>query len=155
LCKFSGTADYLHTAYNILPMATYEFEGHLGKAIAWFIEVSQDGGFMRSKLRGLVLIGSILLLGITLPASADSITLRDGRHVRGKFAGGTQGVIAFSISGDMQYYDVKDVLVMTFGEDEGSLEPQHASPVLPGNGSIVQQKMQKKSPTPKLKRIAL
>jgi len=52
---------------------------------------------MRIKLSS-ILIGFIVLLG-AFPglAKADSITLRDGRHVQGKFAGGTQGVIAFFI----------------------------------------------------------
>ena len=39
-----------------------------------------------------------LLVGLCSPVCLRRlITLRDGRHVQGKFAGGTQGVIAFSV----------------------------------------------------------
>ena len=51
------------------------------------------------------------------PANADSLSLRNGHQVQGKFLGGTQGVIAFSVSGATQYYNVSDVLGMTFEEE--------------------------------------
>lgn len=73
---------------------------------------------MKLLRRGLILIGALTLLGMFFrPAAADSIVLRDGQHVQGKFAGGTQGVIAFSTAGGTQYYNVADVLVMTFESD--------------------------------------
>jgi len=97
---------------------------------------------MRIKLSS-ILIGFIVLLG-AFPglAKADSITLRDGRHVQGKFAGGTQGVIAFSVGGTTQYYEVSNILVMTFegeGSDAQGSSRQQASPIIPESGSIVPQ----------------
>lgn len=53
-------------------------------------------------------------------ASADSIELRDGRHLHGKYAGGTESMIVFIAEGDVQYYPVRDVLMLTFGNDDGS-----------------------------------
>src|SRR2546430_248371 len=77
------------------------------------------GGFMKIHTRSVVLVGAAIALGfLSSLASADSIALRDGRHVHGKFAGGTQGVIAFAVAGGTQYYNVSDILVMTF-EEEG------------------------------------
>ena len=93
---------------------------------------------MRTQLnRSLLLLGSILLLALS--AHADSIALRDGRHVHGKFLGGTQGVIAFEVAGATQYFNVSDVLVMTFeGEDESSQSTQQHS-VTPKAESLLPQ----------------
>ena len=78
----------------------------------------------------LMAIAGPLFLGILArPAKADSIVLRDGRHVHGKFAGGTQGVIAFSSQGVTQYFNVAEVLVMTFdqgGEGQGTYDQPSA-----------------------------
>lgn len=79
-----------------------------------------------------------LLLGCGI-ASADSVILRDGRHIRGKFSGGTQGVIAFSVGGTTQYYDTRNVLAMTFGdetENQESPEQQQVVPILPNNSYL-------------------
>src|SRR6185369_5024813 len=96
-------------------------------------------------------LAAAVFLGLLLgSASADSIALRDGLHVRGKFAGGTQGVIAFSVAGATQYYDVRDILVMTF-EDEGETpgpDHQQHSPTVPPVSLLPQaQKIQPK-PSP-------
>lgn len=52
--------------------------------------------------------------------SADSIELRDGRHLHGTYAGGTKSMIVFITAGAVQYYPVRDVLMLTFGDDDGS-----------------------------------
>jgi chitodextrinase len=83
---------------------------------------------MKLQLRMIVWFGSIALLGMfSRAASADSIALRNGQHLQGKFAGGTQGVIAFVVAGATQYYNVKDVLVMTF-EEETDTQGNYAQP---------------------------
>ena len=92
---------------------------------------------MRISTVGLAIVGSLTLAcGI---ASADSVILRDGRHVRGKFSGGTQGVIAFSVGGTTQYYDVRNVLAMTFGEEaenQANPEQEQVVPILPNNSYL-------------------
>ena len=103
-------------------------------------------GIMKIKLSGvsfaLVFLG--ILCGI---ANADSITLRDGHHVQGKFAGGTQGVIAFSVGGATQYYEVSNILVMTFegeGNDAEGMPHQQSTPsIIPQSGSSAHQKLNK------------
>jgi len=89
----------------------------------------------------------VLLGGLCGLANADSITLRDGKHVQGKFAGGTQGVIAFSVGGVTQYYDVSNILVMTFeGEEndaEGMPHQQSAPLIIPQSGSTQHQQIGK------------
>ena len=100
---------------------------------------------MRENMRSVAFTG-IVMLGFLSTAYADSIALRDGRHVRGKFAGGTQGVIAFSVAGATQYYDVRDILVMTF-EDEADTpgtDHQHSPTVPPVTLLPQAQKMQQR-----------
>ena len=99
-------------------------------------------------------VGTFLALGLLSSLSrADSITLRDGRHLQGKFAGGTQGVIAFLVGGATQYYEVSNVLVMTF-EAEGSDaqgSPGQQPSIIPDPGSLQRQKLQGKADNTKSK----
>lgn len=46
---------------------------------------------------------------------SDSLTLRDGRHLEGKYVGGSSEVIAFVTNGAVQYFPVTDVLAVVFG----------------------------------------
>ncbi len=72
-------------------------------------------------------------------AKGDSVILRDGRHVRGKFSGGTQGVIAFTVGTTVQYFDVRNVLAMTFGEEaEAPANPEQDQvvPILPNSNYL-------------------
>ena len=102
---------------------------------------------MKSKMNMFV-VGTFLLLGFLSSLSrADSITLRDGHHLQGKFVGGTQGVIAFSVGGATQYYEVSNILVMTF-EAEGSDaqgSPGQQPSIIPEPGTLQRQKLQRKS----------
>ena len=45
---------------------------------------------------------------------ADSITLRDGRRLQGKYVGGNSSAIGFVINGAIQYFPVPDVLTVMF-----------------------------------------
>jgi hypothetical protein len=49
-----------------------------------------------------------------LLASADSIHLRDGRHLQGKYIGGTTTAIGFMTGGTVEYFATSDVLVLIF-----------------------------------------
>lgn len=46
---------------------------------------------------------------------SDSLTLRDGRHLEGKYVGGSSDVIGFLTNGAVQYYPITDVLAVVFG----------------------------------------
>jgi hypothetical protein len=101
-------------------------------------------------------LGLIVLLSICSVADADSLTLRDGHHVQGKFVSGTQGVIAFSVAGATQYYEVANILVMTF-EGEGSdsqANPNQQIPTIPDSGSLQRQKSEHKTDNPKARQAA-
>jgi len=57
---------------------------------------------------------------LLLPALAwtDSLTLRDGRQLQGKYAGGNSNVIAFAVNGNIQYFPVSEVRVVIFGDSD-------------------------------------
>lgn len=97
--------------------------------------------------------GIFLLFGLLAgQLRADSLTLRDGRHLQGKFAGGTQGVVAFSVEGATQYYEVSNILVMTFDAEgsEAQPSPSQQPAIIPQPGSLQRQKLPPKEESPKV-----
>jgi len=98
------------------------------------------------KKTSIFVAGAFLLTGLLSNISrADSITLRDGRHLQGKFAGGTQGVIAFSVAGATQYYDVSSILVMTFDAEGNETTPSAGQEpsIIPDASPLRPQKLDK------------
>src|SRR5262245_41661724 len=61
------------------------------------------------------LIG-VLCLGAAL-AWADSLELKNGSLINGKFVGGTESQITFQVGSTVQKYDVRDVASLKFGLD--------------------------------------
>ena len=58
-------------------------------------------------------------------ASADSLQLRNGRHLQGRFIGGTTNAIGFMTAGAVEYFATSDVLVLIFDRlIPPGLEPQ-------------------------------
>lgn len=53
-------------------------------------------------------------------ASADSIQLRNGRRLEGKYIGGTTTMIGFMTAGDVEYFSTSEVLVLMF---DGNASP--------------------------------
>jgi len=47
-------------------------------------------------------------------ARADSIELRDGRHLQGKYLGGTTTAIGFMTDRAIEYFPISNVLVLVF-----------------------------------------
>ncbi len=61
-------------------------------------------------------------------AAADSIQLRNGRHLQGKYIGGTTSVVGFMTSGAVEYFPTADVLALMFDNSDGALnglQPNH------------------------------
>ncbi len=61
-------------------------------------------------------------------AGADSIQLRDGRHLQGKYIGGTTNMVGFMSSGAVEYFSTSDVLALMFdGSDNpfNGVQPNH------------------------------
>ncbi len=53
-------------------------------------------------------------------AASDSIELRDGRHLQGRYIGGTARLIGFMSSGAVEYFATKDVLALIFDKNADS-----------------------------------
>src|SRR5947199_10861907 len=82
---------------------------------------------MMKTLSKALLTGSTLLLlaGIGF---ADTLELKDGRVLQGKYLGGTQAVLRFEVNGDIQTFPTNDIVALTFTRDSGRRTPQAAPP---------------------------
>jgi hypothetical protein len=62
---------------------------------------------------------ALSLLVVTV-AAADTLELKDGRVLQGRYLGGTQAVLRFEIEGNVQTFSVNDVVALTFTHGGGS-----------------------------------
>src|SRR5258708_22823842 len=66
---------------------------------------------------------------MSVTASADTLQMKDGRVVQGKFLGGTQASVQFESNGKIDLYDVDQVISITFtGAPPASSEMRTAPP---------------------------
>ena len=83
----------------------------------------------------------------TTLAACDSIELRNGRHLQGKFIGGTATVVGFMTNGSVQYFSITDVLALIFDNSSelplGGVQPQsmEKDSTLPGLSTKSQRPM--------------
>jgi len=81
---------------------------------------------MKILSRALLASGSLLLLaGIGF---ADTLELKDGRVLQGKYLGGTQAVLRFQVNGDVQTFPTNDIVALTFTHNSGSTPAPAAAP---------------------------
>jgi len=52
-------------------------------------------------------------------AAADTLELKDGRVLKGKYLGGTQAVLRFEIRGEVQTFSTADIVALTFTGSSG------------------------------------
>lgn len=67
----------------------------------------------RASLRVLFAVGTILLL-VPLAVFADTLELKDGRVLQGKYLGGTQALVRFDVDGQVQTFSVTQIVALTF-----------------------------------------
>ena len=72
---------------------------------------------------------AVLALGLFSvgTAAADTLELKDGRVLKGKYLGGTQAVMRFEVNGEVQTFNTTDIVALTFTGYSGSSAPA-ASP---------------------------
>lgn len=58
-------------------------------------------------------VGVFLALGIS-SASADTLQMKDGRVIQGRFYGGTQATVQFETYGKIELFNVDDIISVTF-----------------------------------------
>jgi hypothetical protein len=68
-------------------------------------------------------------------AAADTLELKDGRVVQGKYLGGTQAVLRFEVNGEVQTFSTNDVVALTFTGRSGSAAPAAAPVAAPAPAS--------------------
>src|SRR5262245_66662422 len=74
---------------------------------------------------------TLLFAGIGL---ADTLELKDGRVIQGKYLGGTQAVLRFEVNGEVQTFPTHDIVALTFTRNSGSAPaPAPASAPPPQN----------------------
>src|SRR5712671_5961995 len=52
-------------------------------------------------------------------AAADTLELKDGRVLKGKYLGGTQTVMRFELNGEVQTFNTTDIVALTFTGNAG------------------------------------
>ncbi len=58
---------------------------------------------------------AIAVMGLALaPAFADTLQMKDGRVIQGRFLGGTQASVQFETGGKIELYNVADIISVTF-----------------------------------------
>lgn len=66
---------------------------------------------------------SVLGLLFAGAAMADTLELKDGRVLTGRFLGGTQALMRFSVNGEVQTFNVSEIVALTFTSDYGNPPP--------------------------------
>src|SRR6516164_1746720 len=79
-------------------------------------------------LSKVVLAASAALL-LAGPGHADTLELKDGRVVQGRYLGGTQAVLRFEVNGEVQTFSTNDLVALTF--THGSAPAPAAAPPQP------------------------
>lgn len=62
---------------------------------------------------------------------ADTLELKDGRVLQGKYLGGTQAILRFQVNGDVQTFPTNDIVALTFTRGSGGRAPESAPPPPP------------------------
>jgi hypothetical protein len=78
-----------------------------------------------------ILVAFALGLFFVGSASADTLELKDGRVLKGRYLGGTQAVLRFEISGEVQTFSTNDVVALTFTGHSGAPAPAPAPVAAP------------------------
>jgi hypothetical protein len=74
-----------------------------------------------------VLLGLLFASG----AFADTLELKDGRVLHGRYLGGTQAVLRFEVNGEVQTFNVNDAVALTFTGNSGAASAPRSAPAEP------------------------
>ncbi|HJX95733.1 MAG TPA: hypothetical protein VJ324_08960, partial [Candidatus Acidoferrum sp.] len=78
--------------------------------------------------RGRAIAGVVLGLFFAAAAVADTLELKDGRVLQGRYLGGTQAVLRFEINGEVQTFSVNDAVAITFTGNSGKTSAPAVAP---------------------------
>ncbi|GAC1615845.1 MAG: hypothetical protein PVS2B2_21860 [Candidatus Acidiferrum sp.] len=90
---------------------------------------------------------AILSCGFAAAVSADTLELKDGRVLQGKYLGGTQAVLRFEINGEVQTFHATEVVALTFtGRNMDAMGP--AAPAIAPEREMVHSLAATPAPQP-------
>jgi hypothetical protein len=64
-------------------------------------------------------LGLFFATVLAVGAAADTLELKDGRVLQGRYLGGTQAVLRFEVDGNIQTFGVNDIVALTFTHGGG------------------------------------
>ena len=79
------------------------------------------------------LVAAVLALASAGAASADTLELKDGRVLQGRYVGGTQAQLRFETNGTIHTFSVNDIVALTFTSSYGSAAAPAAQPAAPAH----------------------
>jgi hypothetical protein len=77
-------------------------------------------------------LGLLFATVLVITAAADTLELKDGRVLQGRYLGGTQAVLRFEVEGNIQTFNVNEIVALTFTHGGGSASA--APPPAPAAG---------------------
>jgi len=83
----------------------------------------------------IVMAGVLLILAPGI--RADSLQLKNGNFVQGKYLGGTERAVQFAVNGKIHLYDIDEILSISFGSaasDGGGIPSKTACSKSPADG---------------------
>jgi hypothetical protein len=75
-------------------------------------------------------LAALFLAGIGF---ADTLELKDGRVLQGRYLGGTQAILRFEVNGDVQTFPTHDIVALTFTRGGGRRAAEPPPPPPPNN----------------------
>jgi hypothetical protein len=81
-----------------------------------------ERGMIMTRLTRFIAAAALGVLFFAGVAAADTLELKDGRVVQGRFLGGTQALVRFSVNGQVQTFNVTEVVALTFTSNYGNSE---------------------------------
>src|ERR1700716_3991923 len=78
-----------------------------------------ERGMSMKRFARFIATAALGLLFVTI-AAADTLELKDGRVLQGRYLGGTQAVLRFQVEGNIQTFNVNDVVALTFTHSSGN-----------------------------------
>lgn len=83
-------------------------------------------------------LGFLFAAVFVASAVADTLELKDGRVLQGRYLGGTQAVMRFDVNGNVQTFSVNDIVALTFTQGGGSASAAPARSLAPTPARVAQ-----------------
>ena len=97
-----------------------------------------------------VRVFAVVALGLFFAglAAADTLELKDGRVLNGRYLGGTQAVLRFEINGEVQTFNTSEIVAITFTGGSASYAPAAAPPPASAPAPVAQPSQFASAPAP-------